>query len=120
MTRVSTAVHSKKRKRKVFKLAKGFQGGRRNLWRSAMIAVRRALRYSYRDRKQRKRDFRRLWIARINAASRALGLKYSELIHGMKLANIQLDRKILADMAVRDPEGFKAVVELAKAHISGE
>ncbi len=118
MTRVTTSVHSKKRKRKVFKLAKGFQGGRRNLWRSAMIAVRRALRYSYRDRRVRKREFRRLWIARINAASRALGVKYSELIHGMKLAGIGVDRKVLADMAVRDPEGFKAVVELAKSHLS--
>ncbi len=118
MTRVTTSVHSRKRKRKVFKLAKGFQGGRRNLWRSAMIAVRRALRYSYRDRRVRKREFRRLWIARINAASRALGVKYSELIHGMKLAGMGVDRKVLADMAVRDPEGFKAVVELAKSHLS--
>ncbi len=116
--RVTTAVHSKKRKRKIFKLAKGFQGGRRNLWRSAMIAVKRALRYAYRDRKVKKREFRRLWIARINAASRMYGMKYSDFIHGIKLANIDLDRKILADMAVHDPEGFKSLVELARAHIA--
>ena len=118
--RVTTATHSKKRKRKIFKLAKGFQFGRKNLWRQAMIAVKRALMYSYRDRKVKKREFRRLWIARINAAVRAHGLKYSQFIHAMKLANIEVDRKILADMAVRDPEGFKALVDIAKEQLAAK
>jgi large subunit ribosomal protein L20 len=101
-------------KNRLFKKAKGYVGGRRRLLRTAKENLVRAGVYAYRDRHVRKRDFRRLWIVRINAAVRALGLRYSEFIAGLLKANIELDRKVLADMAVADPKGFEAVVELVK------
>jgi large subunit ribosomal protein L20 len=101
----------------VLKLAKGFRGARSKLFRSATEAVDRALNYAFRDRKVRKRDFRALWIARINAASRENGLSSSRLIFGLKQAGIALDRKILAQLAVTDPAGFGAVVSQAKARL---
>jgi large subunit ribosomal protein L20 len=99
------------------KLAKGYRGARGKLFRSATEAVDRGLNYAFRDRKVKKRDFRALWIARINAAARANGLSYSRLVHGLKQAEIGLDRKILAQLAATDPAGFKAVVEKAKARL---
>ncbi|ADC90179.1 ribosomal protein L20 [Thermocrinis albus DSM 14484] len=105
---------SRKFKKKILKLAKGFRGKRKNVYRRAKEYVFRALQYQYRDRRQRKREFRRLWIARINAAVRLHGISYSRFMHGLKLAGIDLNRKILADMAVRDPEAFGQIVEKAK------
>jgi len=109
---------SRKRRKKILKLAKGYRGMRHSSYRRAKEAVMRALYYEYRDRRQRKRQFRRLWIARINAAVRPYGLSYSKFIDGLKKAGIELDRKVLADMAVRDPEGFSAIVEKAKSAIA--
>ena len=105
-------------KNRLFKKAKGYVGGRRRLLRTAKENLVRAGVYAYRDRRNRNRDFRRLWIIRINAAVRALGLRYSEFIAGLEKANIELDRKVLADMAVADPQGFEAVVALAKQAIA--
>jgi large subunit ribosomal protein L20 len=99
----------------VLKLAKGYRGARSKLFRSATEAVDRALNYAFRDRRVKKRDFRALWIARINAASRINGLPYSKLIHGLKQAQVEIDRKILADLAVSDPKGFAAIAERARA-----
>jgi len=96
-------------------MAKGYVGGRSKLYRTAVDAVHRALAYAYRDRRARKRDFRRLWITRINAAARAQGLSYSHLMNALKKAHVELDRKILADLAVSDPNAFLKIVELAKA-----
>ena len=101
-------------KKRIFKKAKGFVGGRHRLLRTAKESLVRAGTFAYRDRRNRTRDFRRLWIIRINAAVRERGLRYSELIAGLKKANIELDRKMLAEMAVADPQGFDAVVELVK------
>ena len=117
MPRVNHAVATKKRKKKVLKLAKGYWGGRSRLFRTAQEAVDRAQAYAYRDRRQRKRDFRRLWIARINAAARLNGMSYSQLVHGLDKAGIDLNRKILADLAVRDPSAFTAVVEQARSNL---
>jgi len=97
----------------VLKLAKGYRGGRSKLFRTAADAVDKALTYAYRDRKVRKREFRRLWIARINAAARMNNLSYSKLINGLKKANIELDRKVLADLAVADPDGFSQIAARA-------
>ncbi len=105
---------SRKFKKKILKLAKGFRGQRKNVYRRAKEYVFRALQYQYRDRRQRKRQFRRLWIARINAAVRAHGLSYSKFMNGLSKAGINLNRKMLAEMAVRDPEGFSKIVEKAK------
>jgi len=105
---------SRRKKKKILKLAKGYRGQRSRSYRRAKEAVMRALYYQYRDRKLRKREFRRLWIARINAAVRAYGLNYSRFINGLKKAGIELDRKILADMAVRDPQAFEQVVNKVK------
>ncbi|WP_461831786.1 50S ribosomal protein L20 [Aquifex sp.] len=105
---------SRKKKKKILKLAKGYRGQRSRSYRRAKEAVMRALYYQYRDRKLRKREFRRLWIARINAAVRAYGLNYSTFINGLKKAGIELDRKILADMAVRDPQAFEQIVGKVK------
>jgi large subunit ribosomal protein L20 len=102
-----------KARKKVLKLAKGFRGGRSKLFRTAADAVDKALMYAYRDRRQRKRDFRRLWIARINAAARMNNLSYSKFMHGLKLAKVGLDRKVLADLAISDPAGFAKIAELA-------
>lgn len=115
MPRVKRGFKARRRRNKVLKLAKGYRGARSKLFRSATESVDRALNYAYRDRKVKKRDFRALWIARINAAARDNGLSYSRLIHGMKQAGIGLDRKILADLAVSDPSGFSAVVDRARA-----
>ena len=111
--RVKRGYKARRRRNKVLKLAKGFRGGRSKLFRTAADSVDKALMYAYRDRKARKRDFRRLWIARINAAARMNDTTYSRLIHGLKQANIELDRKVLADLAISDPAGFKKVTELA-------
>lgn len=117
MPRVKRGFKARRRRNRVLKLAKGYRGARSKLFRSATEAVDRALNYAYRDRKVRKRDFRALWIARINAAARENGLTYSRLVHGLKKANIQLDRKILAELAVTDPAGFSSVVEQARAQL---
>jgi large subunit ribosomal protein L20 len=111
--RVKRGFKARKRRNKVLKLAKGFRGGRSKLFRTAADAVDKALMYSYRDRKVRKRDFRKLWIARINAGARMNGLPYSKLIHGLKLAGVELDRKVLADLAISDPAGFSKIVAMA-------
>lgn len=103
-----------KAKRKLFKRAKGYRGGRSKLLRTAKESVVRAGAFAYRDRRTRKRDFRRLWIIRINAAVRQRGMRYSEFIAGLKKANVELDRKMLAEMAVHDPAGFDTVCEAAK------
>jgi large subunit ribosomal protein L20 len=117
MPRAKRGFKARRRRNKVLKLAKGFRGARSKLFRSATEAVDRALNYAFRDRKVKKRDFRALWIARINAASRDNGLSYSRLVFGLKKAEIGLDRKILAQLAVVDPAGFSAVVEKAKAQL---
>lgn len=115
MPRVKRGVTARARHKKVFALSKGFRGRRNNVYRVAKQAVMRAGQYAYRDRRNKKRVFRRLWIARINAASRMLGVTYSTLIAGLKSAKIALDRKVLSDMAVNDKAGFAAVVNAAKA-----
>lgn len=111
--RIKRSYKARRRRKKVLKLAKGYRGGRSKLFRTAADAVDKALMYAYRDRRQRKRDFRRLWIARINAAARLNNLSYSKFIHGLKLAKVDLDRKVLAELAVSDPTGFKKIAELA-------
>ena len=113
--RVKKSVASRKRRKRILKQAKGYWGSRKNNLRKAKETLLRALAYAYRDRRQRKRDFRRLWIIRINAAVRPLGFSYSKFIAALKKAEIELDRKSLSELAIRDPEGFKAVVETAKA-----
>ncbi len=115
MARVKTGPNRRKRHHKVLKMTKGQFGTRSRLYRRANEAMLKSLWYSYRDRRNRKRDLRRLWIARINAAARQNGTTYSRLIHDMKVANISLNRKMLADLAVRDPETFTAVVNKAQA-----
>lgn len=114
MPRATNTPASRQRKKKVFKRAKGFFSGRRKLFRTAHETVQRAMAFATRDRKQRKRHFRALWNVRINAAARELGITYSRLIDGLKKANIQLDRKSLAELAVRDLEAFRKVVEAVK------
>ena len=111
--RIKRGVKARRRRKKVLKLAKGFRGGRSKLFRTAADAVDKSLMYAYRDRRQRKRDFRRLWIARINAAARINKLSYSKFMHGLTMANIDLDRKVLADLAITDPAGFAKIAELA-------
>ena len=117
MPRAKGGFKTRRRRNKVLKLAKGFRGARSKLFRSATEAVDRALNYAFRDRRVKKRDFRALWIARINAASRENGLSYSRLVFGLKKAEIGLDRKILAQLAVTDAAGFSAVVAKAKAQL---
>jgi len=114
MPRVRKAVKSRDRRKKILDQAKGFRGGRSKLLRSAAETVARALRFSYRDRKVRKRDFRSLWIMRINAAARQHGLSYSRFMNGLKKANVDLDRKALANLAVANPESFAKLAEMAK------
>ncbi|QDZ39929.1 50S ribosomal protein L20 [Euhalothece natronophila Z-M001] len=114
MTRVKRGNVSQKRHKKVLKLAKGFRGGHSKLYRTANQQVMKALRHSYRDRRRRKRDFRRLWISRINAAARQNGMSYSQLTGQLRKADIQLNRKMLANLAMLDPEAFTKVVETAK------
>jgi large subunit ribosomal protein L20 len=111
--RVKRGFKARHRRQKVLKLARGFRGGRSKLYRTAAGTLDRALRYAYRDRKVRKRDFRALWITRINAAARINDLSYSKFMHGLKLADIALDRKVLAELAVSDPAGFAQIAKLA-------
>lgn len=118
MPRAKSAVVSRKRHKKVLKLAKGYRGARSKLFRVANQSVMRALAYAYRDRRQRKRDFRKLWIARINAAARNNGLSYNRFINGLKQAGVDINRKMLADMAVNDQEGFGQLVEVAKSKLN--
>jgi large subunit ribosomal protein L20 len=115
MSRVKKGATKKARHKKILKLAKGYRGRAKNCYRVAIEKVEKALRYAYRDRRVKKRDIRALWIQRINAAVREYGLIYSKFINGLKLANIDMDRKVLADLAVSQPETFKQVVEKAKA-----
>ncbi len=118
MPRVKRGVTARARHKKILALAKGFRGRRKNVFRIAKQAVMKAGQYAYRDRRNKTRVFRRLWIARINAGSRALGLTYSKFIAGIKKASIEIDRKVLADMAVNDPAAFASIVEKAKAQLS--
>ena len=115
--RVKRGFKARKRRKKILKLAKGFRGSRSKLFRTAADAVDKSLQYAYRDRKARKRDFRRLWIVRINAAARMNNITYSKLMHGLKLADIELDRKVLAELAVSDPSGFSKIADLALQQI---
>ena len=118
MPRVKRGVTARARHKKVLALAKGFRGRRKNVYRIAKQAVMKAGQYAYRDRRAKKREFRRLWIARINAGSRALGLTYSKFVAGLKKAKIDLDRKVLADLAVNDPAAFGSIVDKVKAQLS--
>lgn len=111
--RIKRGFKARRRRNKVLKLAKGFRGGHSKLFRTAADTVDRALMYAYRDRRQRKRDFRRLWIVRINAAARMNDLSYSKFINGLKKADVTLDRKVLADLAIYDPTGFAQIAALA-------
>lgn len=113
MARVKRGNVARKRRNKVLKLAKGFRGSHHRLFRTANQQVMKALRYAYADRRKRKRDFRRLWIARINAAARMHGMSYSQLMGGLKKADIQLNRKMLSQMAILDPASFQKVLEIA-------
>ena len=115
--RVKRGFKARRRRKKVLKLAKGYRGGRSKLFRTATDAVDKALMYAYRDRKARKRDFRKLWIARINAAARMNNLSYSKFIHGLKLAGVELDRKVLAELAISDPTGFSQIARLASEQL---
>lgn len=118
MARVKRAVARKKRHKKILRQAKGYYGARSRLYRTALETVRRALVYSYRDRKVRKRFFRRLWILRISAACKEYGISYSRFIAGLKKAGVEVNRKLLADIALRDSESFRKLVELSQNHIS--
>ena len=113
MSRVKRGFKARRRRNKVLKMARGYVGGRHRLFRTATEAVDRALAYAYRDRKARKRDFRRLWIVRINAAARLNGISYSRFIGGLKKADVELDRKVLANMAIMDPNAFSQVAKAA-------
>ncbi len=115
MSRVRRGFKARRRRKKILSAARGFRGGRSKLYRTAINSLMRGLVYAYRDRRQRKRAFRRLWIARINAAARDRGIKYSLLMNRLKVAGIELDRKVLADMALNDPHGFTRVVEAVSA-----
>ncbi len=114
MARVKRGVHAKKKHRAILERAKGFRGARSRHYKAAKEAVMHAERYAYRDRRQRKGDFRKLWITRINAAARQEGLSYSRLMHGLKMADVEVDRKVLADLAVRDAAAFEQLVGVAK------
>lgn len=115
--RIKRGFKARQRRKKVLKMAKGFRGARSKLFRTAQNAVDKANMYAYRDRRTRKRDFRRLWIARINAGARLNNLSYSKLINGLKKAQVELDRKVLAELAVSDPKGFAQIAELAAQHV---
>jgi large subunit ribosomal protein L20 len=120
MARVKRGVAAHAKHKKVLKQAKGFYGRRKNTIRTAKAAVDKSLQYAYRDRKNRKRTFRALWIQRINAAVREHGLTYSRFVDGLAKAGIEVDRKVLSDLAIREPEAFKALVDAAKAHVQPE
>ena len=117
MARIKRAVNALKKRRKVMKLAKGYFGAKSKQYRAASEQVRRSLRYAYIGRKLKKREFRRVWIARINAAARINGLSYSKLINGLKVAGIDINRKMLAELAISDPAAFAAIAEQAKAAV---
>ncbi len=119
MPRVKRGVTSRASHKKVLNQAKGYRGRRKNVFRVANEAVMKAGQYAYRDRRQRKRQFRSLWIARINAAAREFGLTYSTLINGLKRAAVEIDRRVLADLAVRDPAAFTKIAECARASLPG-
>jgi large subunit ribosomal protein L20 len=118
MARAKRGFKARRRRKKIFALAKGFRGSRKNRFRNSIHVVRRSLVYAYRDRRVKKRDFRKLWIVRINAAVRAAGLRYSEFIHGLKIAEITLDRSVLADLALNQPAAFAEIVTRAKAALA--
>ncbi|AEG60705.1 50S ribosomal protein L20 [Desulforamulus ruminis] len=118
MPRAKSSVVSRNRHRKILKLAKGYRGSRSKLFRVANQAVMKALFYAYRDRRQKKRDFRKLWIARINAATRMNGLSYSRFINGLKKAGVEVNRKMLADLAVHDAQAFSQLVQVAKQNLA--
>ncbi len=120
MPRVKSGVQTRRRRKKILKLAKGYFGSKRTLYRTANEQVMRSLNYAYISRRLRKRDFRKLWIQRINAACKLNGYKYSHLIHGLSLANVEINRKMLADMAVNDEEGFKQLIELSKNAVANK
>ena len=115
MARVKRGVAAKKKRREVLEAAKGYSGIKKNTYRKAKEQVMKSLSYAYRDRRTRKRDMRRLWIIRINAAARQNGLSYNQLVHGLKLAQVEVDRKVLADIAVSDPQAFAKLAELARS-----
>lgn len=117
MARVRRGFRARRRRKKVLKLASGFRGARGTLYRTARNAVFKSLSYAYRDRRVRKREFRRLWIARINAGARQNGMSYSRLMHGLRLAGVELDRKVLASLALEDPTAFTKVVDIARAQL---
>ena len=118
MARIKGGMNAKKKHNRVLKLAKGYRGARSKQYRVAKQSVMRALASAYAGRKERKRQFRQLWIARINAAARMNGISYSQFMHGLKLANVDINRKMLAEMAVNDAEGFKSLSEIAKSKIA--
>jgi large subunit ribosomal protein L20 len=118
MPRVKRGVTAHARHKKILTLAKGFRGRRKNVYRIAKQAVMKAGQYAYRDRRTRKRVFRQLWIARINAASRSHGVTYSRFMAGLKMAHIEIDRKVLSDMAIHDPAGFSSIVDKVKAQLA--
>ena len=118
MPRVKGGTVTRKRRKKIIKLSKGYYGSKHTLFKTAKEQVMKSYTYAYRDRRQKKRDFRRLWIARINAAARINGMSYSTLIHGLKLAGIEMNRKMLADLAATDAAAFAAVAEQAKAALA--
>ena len=118
MPRSTSAAARNKRKKKILKAAKGYFGGRKNLYRTAKDAVEKGWEHAYRDRRKKKRNFRRLWITRINAAAREHGLSYSRFINGLHRSGVKLDRKAMADLAVRDPEAFAALAETPKAGLA--
>ena len=118
MARVKGGLNAKKKHKRILKLAKGYRGARSKQYRVAKQSVMRALNTSFSGRKERKRQFRRLWIARINAAARLNGLSYSRFMYGLKLADIGLNRKMLSEMAISDPEGFTALVEIANSKLA--
>ena len=120
MARATSVPATRKRRKKTLKLAKGYYGSKHSLYRVAKQQVMKSHMYAYRDRKQKKRNFRRLWITRINAAARINGLSYSKFMHGLTLANIDLDRKVLADLAVRDESAFATLVEQAKSAMNNQ
>ena len=115
--RVKGGVRTRRRHKRLLKLSEGFKGRRRNCFKHAKLGVKKALQYAYRDRRVKKREFRSLWIVRINAATRQCGLSYSQFIRGLRSAGMDLDRKVLADLAVRDPSAFGSIVERARAQL---
>lgn len=119
MSRSTNSPASRERRRRVLKQTKGYYGGKSRLFRTAKEQLDRSLAYAYRDRRQRKRQFRRLWIARINAATREHGLSYSRFINGLHAADVEINRKVLAELAVNEPQAFAALCDVAKAHANG-